>query len=820
MRFSNLSRWGLLLIVAVSFVRGADIYVSPTGNDAGAGTLADPYATLTKARDAADLVKSGGTVNVYLRGGTYYLTASVIFNAANSGTSAAAPIIYKSYTNEAAVISGGIKVTTAWTTTTLNGQSVYTTNIGTNKHVDQLFLNGKRQILARYPVYNATQRLQGCNTSSNVFNTVNAAANPAEGPGYIRTLHNGMWGGQDYYLTGKASGTTQPPWQWVGDNNRGQGYNTSYMMAENIIEMLDAQGEWYYRKSSGDLWFYPPSGTNMSTALIELASVTQLLRFEGTGNTSANAVKNITFYNVKFTHVYRSLFDSTGQFYELITGSDWGIVRKAAVFIKSAENIIIDHCTFDQVGGNGVFMSAYNNHNVVKNCSFLNTGASCVLLMGLRSSIRCPNYWIQPAGNTLANPACSDVAPGPLTQDYPRNCVVYNNLMDTLGVFEKQVSGVCFSATEFDTIRHNSMGHMPRAGINFCDGCWGGTVVDYNWVYDVVKETSDHGPFNAWGRDRNAIAGSGNRAATYYDARNPTYVRMNRFEAPAGMFGIDLDDQASNYFQEKNLILGAGFKLQWNRGNKYINNITTATNNGNAQFHGVWGSTAQPSDHYGARNMIYATSTCVYQFCCGSNPTQVYGTATKWDSNMVYSTAGTPNESDWNNCGSNTFTFAAWQTAGLDVHSVVANPTWTNTSQTWTGRTPPYLPVGNYNPTNATALNTLRFQTFAMDSFGIIGEVPGTIPVVSGIQNGPNGPGISDISKEVTVRYIARLLTVSYSGDYQVAVTSMAGRVLATFKGKGRSSFAVDPKCFGSGMYLAVVHTRNGPTSKRFIVSR
>ena len=91
------------------------------------------------------------------------------------------------------------------------------------------------------------------------------------------------------------------------------------MMAENVIELLDAPGEWFYRKSTGDLWFYPPAGANLSTATIELASISQLLRFVGTSGTSANSVKYITFNNVAFTHAYRSLFDSTGQFYELVT---------------------------------------------------------------------------------------------------------------------------------------------------------------------------------------------------------------------------------------------------------------------------------------------------------------------------------------------------------------------------------------------------------------------------------------------------------------------------------------------------------------------
>ena len=61
--------------------------------------------------------------------------------------------------------------------------------------------------------------------------------------------------------------------------------------------------------------------------------------------------------------------------------------------MQNAENITIENCLFDHVGGNGVFMSAYNDHNVVSNCDFEGTGANCVCLFGLRSSIRCPNSW-------------------------------------------------------------------------------------------------------------------------------------------------------------------------------------------------------------------------------------------------------------------------------------------------------------------------------------------------------------------------------------------------------------------------------------------
>ena len=75
--------------------------------------------------------------------------------------------------------------------------------------------------------------------------------------------------------------------------------------------------------------------------------------------------------------------------------------------------------------------------------------------------------------------------------------------MHNFGLFEKQVAGVEICATMCDTIRHNTIYHCPRAGINANDGAWGGHIIEFNKVYDVVRETSDHGPFNSWGRNRN-----------------------------------------------------------------------------------------------------------------------------------------------------------------------------------------------------------------------------------------------------------------------------------------------------------------------------
>lgn len=778
----------LLVCLVASSAFSAEIYVSPTGDDNAAGTSTAPLKTIAKARDKADELKATGPVTVILKEGTYYQTEPLVFAAKNSGT-ASAPITYKGCGK--AVISGGVLLPSDLTWTVSSG-SIMKTTIDKNLKVDQLFLNGKRQIMCRYPNFNENQMLQG--SATDALSKAVAGAAPGEGPGYIRSLHSSMWGGESYIITGKSGSTLN--YAWVGDNNRGSGMHTQYRMVENVFELLDAPGEWFYRKSTGELFFYPPTGTtDLKGQKIELASLTELLRFVGSEATSAGSVKYITFDNVTLTHTFRSAFDGTGDFYEKITKSDWGMVRKGTVFMQNAEYITIKNCLFDQIGGNGVFCSGYNRKHVISNNDIEEAGASGVCVFGLRSSIRCPNSW-------SSTPTCTDKTPGPASDEYPAYITVENNMMNHIGRFEKQIAGYTCSATEFDTIRHNTIHNIPRAGINFCDGAWGGSLVEDNWVYDCVKESGDHGPFNAWGRDRNERFQS-DPAATFYDARNTTTIRNNRFEGEPGNFGIDLDDQASNYYQINNLCIGGGHKLQWTRYNTYLNNIII---DGNVQFHGVW----DQSHHYGAHLIIYQTKEqCVYQFCCGSNPTQVKGVISQWDSNVVYTTKGEPKCSDWNNCGSGNFSWSQWKAPGLDAHSSNSDPMFVDPSK------------GDYRVKDGSPALKLGFKNFPMDSFGVMG-VPGpkTGGCQTSIQSEKSIPSNQLTAKVPSVQYNAHQLSIFFDGDYDVEITSVSGRILSSYNGNGHSRFDLAKNQIKSGLYFAVVRTKKGLTTHGIVVSR
>ena len=61
-------------------------FVSPAGDDVNPGTLEKPFATLQRAQQAARQKRG----NVFLRGGTYYLPATLVFTAQDSGTQDAA----------------------------------------------------------------------------------------------------------------------------------------------------------------------------------------------------------------------------------------------------------------------------------------------------------------------------------------------------------------------------------------------------------------------------------------------------------------------------------------------------------------------------------------------------------------------------------------------------------------------------------------------------------------------------------------------------------------------------------------------------------
>lgn len=625
-----LAAGGLTVLTGIpASAADATLFVSPQGDDAAAGTSAAPYKTIARAQRAArEAVAAGGSARVSVGAGTYHLAEPIAFTPADSGTSYAA--------DGKVVLSGGRALTPAWSA--YQGATLVA-DIGAGLDFDELFLDGRRQVLARYPNVDPNQPvLDGYAADAIAPARVATWKNPATA--LVRGLHQGEWGGNSFKVTG-VDGSGNALLKWVGDNNRGDGLHPSKRMVENVLEELDAPGEWFYDKSAGKLYFQPPQGSDPATARVETAEREELVRV--VGDSPAAPVHDLAFTGFTFTQTHRTLFSRP---YEKLQLGDWAIARAGAVYLKNTKNVSVANATFDQVGGNAVFMDGYAEGNTVSGGTFRDSGASDVAIIGSRDAVREPSTW-DDQRRTI-----TDTTPGPKTEDYPRDITISGNEMTRNGRFEKQTSGVQISMSRRVTVKGNTIHDGPRACVDINDGTWGGHVIEDNDIFDCVKETSDHGPINSWGRDRFWPLSAGDAVKKGYaklDAMETTKIRHNRIWH-SSHWDVDLDDGSSNYEVTDNLLLNGGVKLREGFYRTVRNNIFV---NGGGHFHVSYAENADVIE-----KNIFVTDD-PYDFIQSDPSTS----KTVYDDNLF-----------WNNGRQVADITDAWRARGLDTRSVIADP--------------------------------------------------------------------------------------------------------------------------------------------------
>src|SRR3569833_662648 len=479
---------GFSLIAAFACVppaSAAEWYVAPNGSDAAPGTLAKPFATLSRAQEAARASAGKRPVTINLRSGTYYLPAPLILTSADSGTTHA-PVTYKAYKGETVVISGGQLLSPTWEPYR-NG--IMKTKVPADCDTDELFVDGRRRIQARDPNYDPNQRILG-GYSADAFSPERAKnwADPAGG--IIHAMQALEWGDLRYRITGKdATGnvTYEGGWQ----NNRQMGMHPDQRYDENIFEELDSPDEWFLDKKTHTLYYYLPAGVDLTTAKIETVRLRSLIELRGDG---AHPVRNVRFEGITFRHAAQTFMVNK----EPLLRSDWTTYRGGALFFSGTEDCTVENCYIEQVGGNAVFANDYNRRLTIRGCYIPDAGANGIAFVGDPYAVRSPRFEYGQRQSLKE----IDLAPGPKTNNYPADCRVDDCLICRSGRVEKQTAPVEIDMAARITVRHCSIYDVPRAGINIGDGCWGGHVIEFCDVYDTVKETGDHGSFNSWGRDR------------------------------------------------------------------------------------------------------------------------------------------------------------------------------------------------------------------------------------------------------------------------------------------------------------------------------
>jgi hypothetical protein len=685
------------LTLFVASLCGAQPYfVAPTGNDAEPGTLEKPFATLQRAQDAVRQ-KHG---DVFLRGGTYYLPAPLVFTANDSGTKDK-PVVLQNYKDEKPIISGGVRLDNLNWQPYTNG--ILRAQVPADLQTEEIFINGERQILARYPNFDPKAKYFD-GFAADAISKERAARWAYPVGGYYHAMHPAFWGDFTWRITGKNTNgepTLEGGWQ----NNRGAAAHRDVSFVENIFEELDAPGEWFFNNQTHTIYFHPPAGLDLKKAVVEATRLRTLVEFRGN---QTNPVKWITLRGLTFRHAERTVMDNR----EPMLRSDWTIYRGGAVFFNGAEDCALEDSFIDQVGGNAVFVNNYNRRVTIRGTQIAKAGASGICFVGDPQAARSPmfNYYHVQDLDKI------DRTPGPKTDNYPADCLVEDCLIYLTGRVEKQTAGVEIDLAQGITVRHCSIYDMPRAGINIGDGCWGGHVIEFCDIFDTVKETGDHGSFNSWGRDRFWRPNIGEVNAwvkqapelPLLDVVKPIVLANNRWRCDHG-WDIDLDDGSSNYVITNNLCLRGGIKNREGFKRVVENNIMVD----NGYHPHVW---YEECGDIFRRNIVWAD----YQ------PANMH--PSPWGAEMDF------NLLQVHGASNSAPATQLQRQSGRDANSIVADAQFVDPAR------------GDYRVRDGSPAMALGFVNFPMDQFGV------RKPELKSIARTPQLPQVKSSASVVTTR--------------------------------------------------------------------
>lgn len=553
-------------------------YVSPTGNDSNRGSQKQPFATAQAALQTAQKMKSGNSGNaieIVFTAGVHYLDKPITLTASHSG-SPNQPLRLKAEEGGGNVTLSGAKLLNLkWTN---NGAGVWQAKVTDGTSFQGLFAGDKRLIRARYPNYDASiLPFQGYAADALSPERVASWKNPTGG--IVHALHAGRWGGFHYLITGKDD-NNQLILTGGDQNNRPSAMHETYRYVENIREELDSEQEWYLDEETSTLYYMPAKGIDPNSLTFEAPQLENLIHITGS---SSQPVHDIEISGLRLVRTAETFMKTA----EPLLRSDWTIYRQGAIKIEGAANCIIKANDLFDLGGNAIFMSNYNRNVTISGNEIARIGAGAINFVGDPAAVRSPSFRYE----KFVPFSEMDTLKGPKTENYPMSCEASDNLIHDIGLIEKQVAGVQIAMASTLRILHNIIYDVPRAGINIGDGTWGGHEIAYNDVFNTVLETSDHGAFNSWGRDR--FWHPDRRTMDQLTAEHPelilldavetTKIHDNRFRCDHG-WDIDLDDGSSNYEIYNNLCLSGGLKLREGFYRNVYNNVMV--NNG---FHPhVW----------------------------------------------------------------------------------------------------------------------------------------------------------------------------------------------------------------------------------------
>ncbi len=448
-------RLGVGVLLAAVAAAALEVHVATRGVDTNPGTAAAPFATLTRARDAIRQLRGAGgpqqAVTVVVGGGIYSLSTPLTLGAEDSGT-AAGPVVYRAQEGEQPILIGG-RVIGGWQP---HQGAILKADVGAQGFQGiafrQLLCNGVRQTLARTP--NADPE----NPVAGGWAYVDGAPVPLykDIPGESRRTFQYKAGDvHEWAHPEDGEVVVFPRYNWWNDilriaaidrearlitlvadasypNRPGDRY-----YIRNLLEELDAPGEWYLDARTWTLYFWPPVDLGAATVAAPVLETLILM----------NGVEHVTW-----------------------RGFTLECTERSAVIMQGCRNCLVAGSTIRNIGGRceggsaALSLSGGSGNGAVGN-DISAVGSHAIALDGGDFNT------LAPAGNYADN-----------------------NYIHHTGVFYKQGVGVSVNGVG-NRVSHNLIHDCPRFGI-----VWGGCdhVFEFNHIRHCTLETADTGAIYSW----------------------------------------------------------------------------------------------------------------------------------------------------------------------------------------------------------------------------------------------------------------------------------------------------------------------------------
>jgi len=651
------------------------LYVAANGNDSWSGRLAEPnpdksdgsFATLERARDEIRNLKSDGElkeqVTVSVRSGVYELAQTLKLDTQDSGNPET-PIVYRAYNQEKPVIIGGRNIIGF----THYKDKILKAEVGKQGfegiYFRQLFCNGKRMHLARYPNFDSANPYGG--------GWAYADGDPvpmyAEVPGENKhTLQCKEQYTRNWSHLEEGEVFVFPRYNWwnnivsiksVDRDNRiiTLAGDCSYPIRptdryyiQNLFEELDAPDEWYLDKETWTLYFIPPEDADTANITVYAPTMRTVLELD--------EVENIVF---------------RGFTIECCEGT--------AITLNNTKNCLIAGNVIRNVGdyhGSGVVVNGGLKNGVIGN-DIYEIGSHGISISG---------------GDRITLTSSENYAD--------------NNYIHHVGVFYKQGVGIALNGCG-NCASHNLIHDGPRMGIMFSGN---NLIIEYNHIRHMNLETADTGAVYTGGRDWISSRGTVIRYNYFHDILG--YGQENgKWVSPHYAWGIYLDDNTGGVDVIGNIVtrcIRGLIHLHNGRDNLIENNIfingklQQVEYNGWTKDHSYWQShlgtmiegyesvkdqpawknmrnmNIHPNDavlpdglimtgNMFRRNIVYYTDSKAKLMQLRTVPFS----HNEWDSNLYWHQGlplsiplkDIPKNEEW----------GAWQKLGEDQHSLIADP--------------------------------------------------------------------------------------------------------------------------------------------------